>query len=293
MDETSHATRNHGKSARMVDDSAILDRPLPDRRGESAHGGRPMAVENPLHGDFVEASKQPREEGELKAMSTSERKLGNCRTSDSTQPAGKCQTASPNADLGALGSAKIEANLQVYQARQPMNRLRPSECVRLLNSTPLGTVTSERQLFRHRAEAGYRIGEQRSVDLIRYAAWLAFERHKPASARVRKEQVPEVAPPEGRAISKRDVLDLLESQAYCCALTGWELTPHTASLDHRLPVSRGGEHTVANAQVLHEDVNRAKGTLTNEEFIKLCRAVVQRAHRVKSQPKPPSNKDQA
>lgn len=277
----------------MDDDSVILDRPLPDRRGESAHGGRPMAVENPLHGDLVEASKQPRDEGEQKALSMSERKLENCRSSDSTQPPGQCQTTSSNADLGPLGTATIETNLQVYQARRPINRLRPSECVRLLNSTPLGTVTSERQLYRHRAQAGCRIGEQRFIDLIRYAAWLAFERHKPASARVRKEQVPEVAPPEGRAISKRDVLDLLESQAYCCALTGWELTPHTASLDHRLPVSRGGEHTVANAQVLHEDVNRAKGTLTNEEFITLCRAVVQHADRVESQSKPPSNKDKA
>lgn len=277
----------------MVDDSALTDRPFQDRRSESANCLGPMAVENPLHGDLLEASKQPRDEGEQKALSTSERKLGNCRSSDSTQPTGKCQTANPNADLGALGSATIEANLQVYQAKQPINRLRPSECVRLLNSTPLGTVTSERQLFRHRAEAGYRIGEQRSIDLIRYAAWLALERHNPASARVRKAPVPEVALPKGRAISKRDVLNLLESHAYCCALTGWELTPHTASLDHRLPVSRGGQHTVANAQVLHEDVNRAKGTLTNEEFIKLCRAVVRHADRTESPRKPSTNKDKA
>ncbi len=275
----------------MADDSSLTDRPFQDRRSESANFLGPMAVENPLHGDLVEASKQPRDEGEQEALSMSERKLGNCRSSDSTQPAGKCQTASPNADLGALGSATFKANLQVYQARRPMNRLRPSECVRLLNSTPLGTVTSERQLFRHRTVAGYRIGEQRTVDLIRYAAWLAFERHKPASARERKVPVSEVAPPQGRAITKRDVLDLLETQTYCCALTGWELTPHTASLDHRLPVSRGGQHTVANAQVLHEDVNRAKGTLTNEEFIELCRAVVQHADRTDSPRKPSTFKE--
>jgi len=32
-------------------------------------------------------------------------------------------------------------------------RLRPSELARLLNSTPLGTVVSERQLYRHRMTA--------------------------------------------------------------------------------------------------------------------------------------------
>jgi CRISPR/Cas system Type II protein with McrA/HNH and RuvC-like nuclease domain len=45
-------------------------------------------------------------------------------------------------------------------------------------------------------------------------------------------------------------------------------------LDHILPVSRGGKHSIENAQVLHKEVNRAKGTLTNEEFIQLCHEVV-------------------
>ncbi|MGD9856107.1 MAG: hypothetical protein AB7U20_14275, partial [Planctomycetaceae bacterium] len=57
--------------------------------------------------------------------------------------------------------------------------LRPSELVRLLNSTPLGEVTSERQLYRDRGRAGFRIGDGKSVDLIRYTGWLAWERHHP------------------------------------------------------------------------------------------------------------------
>jgi len=51
-------------------------------------------------------------------------------------------------------------------------QLRPTELVRLLNSTPLGEVISERQLLRHRSRAGFRIGDGRHVDLFRYAAWL-------------------------------------------------------------------------------------------------------------------------
>ena len=58
-------------------------------------------------------------------------------------------------------------------------KLRPSELVRLLNSTPLGEVISERQLHRHRSRAGLRIGDGKSVDLLRYVAWLIQVRHTP------------------------------------------------------------------------------------------------------------------
>lgn len=57
--------------------------------------------------------------------------------------------------------------------------LRPGELCRLLNSTPLGTVINERQLYRHRNRAGYRLGEDNRVDLLRYVAWLVDENHRP------------------------------------------------------------------------------------------------------------------
>ncbi len=47
--------------------------------------------------------------------------------------------------------------------------LRPTDCVRLLNSTPLGEVLGERQLRHHRSRAGFRIGTDRKIDLFRYA----------------------------------------------------------------------------------------------------------------------------
>ena len=62
-------------------------------------------------------------------------------------------------------------------------RLRPSELCRLLNSTPLGEVISERQLYRHRTRAGLRIGDARNVDLLRYVAWLVSQQHAPAGSR--------------------------------------------------------------------------------------------------------------
>ena len=58
-------------------------------------------------------------------------------------------------------------------------KLRPSELCRLLNSTPLGEVINERQLYRHRQRAGNRIGDNKTVDLLRYCAWMHQVRHSP------------------------------------------------------------------------------------------------------------------
>ena len=58
-------------------------------------------------------------------------------------------------------------------------QLKPADICRLLNSTPLGEVISERQLHRHRTRAGYRIGDGKTVDLFRYVAWLVTVRHAP------------------------------------------------------------------------------------------------------------------
>lgn len=79
-------------------------------------------------------------------------------------------------------------------------------------------------------------------------------------------------------VSMGGVLDLLERQGFRCALTGRSLTPDTAALDHIVPVRCGGEHVLENTQVLHKEVNRAKGPLTNAEFIDLCREAVGWSH---------------
>lgn len=76
-----------------------------------------------------------------------------------------------------------------------------------------------------------------------------------------------------------EVLKLLKRQKYRCALTGEKLAPDTASLDHIIPVSRGGKSYLGNAQVLDATVNRAKHTMTNDEFIAMCRQVVRHADR--------------
>lgn len=80
-------------------------------------------------------------------------------------------------------------------------------------------------------------------------------------------------------IKASDLLTMLEEQTYRCALTGRMLTPETAAVDHRDPLSRTGRHELDNLHIVHEQVNAAKATMTEEEFIRLCRDVVAWADR--------------
>ncbi len=254
----------------MVERLVVTDQPTQCRRRESANSIRPMGMEDSLHRDVMENSRQPRKAEKHASPTETDEKLERSSAANAAEFQHGSSPEIRDADLGTLGTATIEEFIPIQGVKRSIRRLRPSELTRLLNSTPLGTVISERQLYRHRERAGHRIGEQRWIDLVRYAAWLAAERHQTAYERLKTQR----STSSRHRITKQEVIDLLESQAYRCALTGWELTPHTASLDHQIPVSRGGEHCIQNAQALHEDVNRAKGSLTNEEFVVLCRAVV-------------------
>ena len=75
------------------------------------------------------------------------------------------------------------------------------------------------------------------------------------------------------SITAKKVMQLVERQRYRCALTGRELTPSTASLDHKMPLSRVGQHSMSNLWIVHREINAAKGTMTIDEFIALCREV--------------------
>jgi len=79
------------------------------------------------------------------------------------------------------GLAMLLGPTRKKMPRDP-RRLKASELLQLLNSTPLGTVLSERKLFSQRMAAGLRIAppqskDNRRIDLLRYAAWLCAERH--------------------------------------------------------------------------------------------------------------------
>ena len=58
-------------------------------------------------------------------------------------------------------------------------KLGPGALCQLLNSTPLGEVIGTRQLFRQRTRGGFWVGDGKTVDLLKYTAWLVTERHTP------------------------------------------------------------------------------------------------------------------
>lgn len=62
-----------------------------------------------------------------------------------------------------------------------------------------------------------------------------------------------------------------------CYLTGEPidlLKPETYSLDHVIPLSRGGKSSLENCELIKADINQAKWNMTPEEFLLLCKRVI-------------------
>ena len=69
-------------------------------------------------------------------------------------------------------------------------------------------------------------------------------------------------------------------KAPTCYLTGLAIdltNPSTYSLDHILPVSKGGPSTLENLGLCTVEVNQAKSSKTPEEFMELCKKVLTHA----------------
>jgi CRISPR/Cas system Type II protein with McrA/HNH and RuvC-like nuclease domain len=84
------------------------------------------------------------------------------------------------------------------------------------------------------------------------------------------------------AVTTTELMRLLAQQGYRCAATGRELTPSNAAMDHIVPLSRGGKHSIENIQILHRQVNAMKGTLSQEDLIALAREIVAYSDRQKA-----------
>lgn len=99
------------------------------------------------------------------------------------------------------------------QAADPRT-LRPTQLIRMLNSTPLGEVITDKALRRHRSQAGYRIGDDRTVDLLRYTAWLVKCRHTQPEASpvdvINGETAYDVKKERSRVVSARQSQSAME-----------------------------------------------------------------------------------
>ena len=117
-----------------------------------------------------------------------------------------------------------------------VRKMKPVEMVRFLNSTELGTVLSAATVYRHFAEAGYRIAstdDSRSLSFYRYAAWLidkrnnaprtapgGYDAHREAAAQRQAElslagrdigELPAVADPERKEACRDDLRRFCET----------------------------------------------------------------------------------
>jgi len=82
---------------------------------------------------------------------------------------------------------------------------------------------------------------------------------------------------EGREVTAASLYDRVVAVDYRCELSGVKLKPEVCSLDHKTPLSRGGEHSMQNVAIVHPVVNRMKNTMTTEEFIHWCKLVADHA----------------
>jgi hypothetical protein len=76
-----------------------------------------------------------------------------------------------------------------------------------------------------------------------------------------------------RSVNRRSLEQKLKDQSFRCALTGETLRPALSSLDHIDPKCIGGDDEIGNVQIVLPSVNRAKGTMTQQQFVAMCHAV--------------------
>lgn len=85
----------------------------------------------------------------------------------------------------------------------------------------------------------------------------------------------------GIMFTVQDLMDKI-GDAPKCELTGKPIDlskTRSYHLDHKIPKSRGGDNSLENCQLLSREANQAKHNLTNEEFIALCKTVVEHSER--------------
>ena len=105
---------------------------------------------------------------------------------------------------------------------------------------------------------GKTIGNSRRHTFIYFSRYLAAQRKCPIY----------LTPLELYSICKR--------QKRKCALTGRRLIAGDLHLDHIIPKSRGGSNDKSNLRFLCASANIAKSNLLDDEFIKLCKDVIDR-----------------
>ncbi len=78
--------------------------------------------------------------------------------------------------------------------RSDPRKLKPGQLLQVLNSTPLGPVLDERRLRQLRELDGLKFSDGKSIDLLRFAGYLAGRRHHPSPQVAADEPSPSASP---------------------------------------------------------------------------------------------------
>lgn len=70
-----------------------------------------------------------------------------------------------------------------------------------------------------------------------------------------------------------DLLGVAKRQKLLCPFTGIKLTAQNISVDHIVPLSKGGSNRVDNIRLVHNMVNRMRLEYSDEEFIQMCHQI--------------------
>jgi hypothetical protein len=73
-----------------------------------------------------------------------------------------------------------------------------------------------------------------------------------------------------QSATSSQLMAMLKKQRFRCALSGAKLSPETSQLDHIEPLAEGGSNEVGNLQWLDAKINKAKGTMSQAEFVRMC-----------------------
>lgn len=71
----------------------------------------------------------------------------------------------------------------------------------------------------------------------------------------------------------KDFAKLWKTQRGLCALSGLKLTAKNCHIDHRIPIARGGSHTLDNLRWTTVRANQMKRDMLDEEFFEMCKSV--------------------
>ncbi len=106
-----------------------------------------------------------------------------------------------------------------------------------------------------------------------------YKNRKNWTSKVRDFQRQEDGKPKTKATFVFTADELMKQfiQSPVCYLTGEQLDltkSSTFSLDHKIPSSKGGDNSLENLGLCSWKVNQAKGDLSPQEFIELCKKVL-------------------